>query len=80
MSILRTFQLETLERLKSSLTSEFWHYKCYGLMAIMMRYIYEAILSEPLPIVREEKTRLLEATFQSLTAIEPPKGNLPVPV
>ncbi|KFY03636.1 hypothetical protein O988_01347 [Pseudogymnoascus sp. VKM F-3808] len=78
-AIMRTFQLETLEKLKSSLTSEFWQYKRYGLMAIMMRYVYEAILSEPLSIVREEKTRLLEATFQSLTAVEPPKGNLPVP-
>jgi gas vesicle protein len=78
-AILRKFQLETLKGLESSLASELWQYKRYGLMATMMRYVCEVILSEPLPIVREEKTRLLEATFQSLTAVEPPKGNLPVP-
>jgi hypothetical protein len=76
-AIVRTFQLETLKGLESSLASELWQYKRYGLMAIIMRYVCEAILSEPLSIVRETKTRLLEATFQSLTAVEPPKGNFP---
>jgi gas vesicle protein len=77
-AIVKSFQLETLKRLESSLASELWQYKHYGLMAIIMRYVCEAILSEPLSIVRESKKRLLEATFQSLTALDPPRKFLPL--
>ena len=69
--ILKRFQLKAQDLIEL---------KEHILAAIVMRYLFDAILNHPLSILlKEEEEGLLSAIYESIAIMDPPKGNLPHP-
>ncbi|KAG4432938.1 hypothetical protein IFR05_011584 [Cadophora sp. M221] len=67
-SILKRFQLKAQDLIEL---------KEHILAAIVMRYLFDAILNRPFSnLLNEEEEGLLTAIYESMTTMDPPKGNL----